>query len=70
MSMLWTSDEIAFATGGTASARFEISGVTFDSREVGRGDLFVAMPARLMTAISSSGPPLPRAPPERSCRGR
>jgi UDP-N-acetylmuramoyl-tripeptide--D-alanyl-D-alanine ligase len=44
MSMLWTSDEIAFATGGTASARFEVSGVTFDSREVGRGDLFVAMP--------------------------
>jgi len=41
---LWTSDEIAAATGGTASASFEITGVTFDSREVGPGDLFVAMP--------------------------
>jgi UDP-N-acetylmuramoyl-tripeptide--D-alanyl-D-alanine ligase len=40
---LWTSDEIAAATGGTASARFEVTGVTFDSREVGPGDLFVAM---------------------------
>ena len=44
MSALWTSDEIAAATGGTASARFEVTGVTFDSREVGPGDLFVAMP--------------------------
>jgi UDP-N-acetylmuramoyl-tripeptide--D-alanyl-D-alanine ligase len=41
---LWTSDEIVAATGGTASAAFEVSGVTFDSREVGPGDLFVAMP--------------------------
>jgi UDP-N-acetylmuramoyl-tripeptide--D-alanyl-D-alanine ligase len=41
---LWTSDEIAEATGGTASAPFEVTGVTFDSREVGPGDLFVAMP--------------------------
>lgn len=44
MSPLWTSDEIAAATGGTASAPFEVTGVTFDSREVGPGDLFVAMP--------------------------
>jgi UDP-N-acetylmuramoyl-tripeptide--D-alanyl-D-alanine ligase len=44
VSPLWTSDEIAQATGGTASAPFEVSGVTFDSREVGPGDLFVAMP--------------------------
>jgi len=44
MSLLWTSDEIAAATGGTASAPFEVTGVTFDSREVGPGDLFVAMP--------------------------
>ena len=44
MNALWTSDEIAAATGGTASARFEVTGVTFDSREVGPGDLFVAMP--------------------------
>jgi len=41
---LWTSAEIAAATGGTASAPFEVSGVTFDSREVAPGFLFVAMP--------------------------
>ena len=41
---LWTSDEIAAATGGTASAVFHVTGVTFDSREVQPGDLFVAMP--------------------------
>ena len=44
MSVLWTSEEIARATGGTASAAFEVTGVTFDSREVGAGDLFIAMP--------------------------
>jgi UDP-N-acetylmuramoyl-tripeptide--D-alanyl-D-alanine ligase len=44
VSALWTSDEIAAATGGTASVRFDVTGVTFDSREVGPGDLFVAMP--------------------------
>ncbi len=41
---LWTSHETAAATGGIASAPFEVTGVTFDSREVGPGDLFVAMP--------------------------
>jgi UDP-N-acetylmuramoyl-tripeptide--D-alanyl-D-alanine ligase len=41
---LWTSAEIADATGGTASADFSVAGVTFDSREVGPGDLFIAMP--------------------------
>ncbi|HUQ12784.1 MAG TPA: UDP-N-acetylmuramoyl-tripeptide--D-alanyl-D-alanine ligase, partial [Novosphingobium sp.] len=44
MSALWTSNEIAAATGGTPSAPFEVAGLTFDSREVGPGDLFVAMP--------------------------
>ena len=44
MTSLWTSDEIAAATGGTASETFEVTGVTFDSREVQAGDLFVAMP--------------------------
>jgi len=44
MSVLWTSDEIAAATGGAASEAFEVTGVTFDSREVQSGDLFVAMP--------------------------
>ncbi len=40
---LWTSAEIAAATGGAASAEFAVTGVAFDSREVGPGDLFVAM---------------------------
>jgi UDP-N-acetylmuramoyl-tripeptide--D-alanyl-D-alanine ligase len=40
---LWTSAEIAAATGGTASADFAVSGVAYDSREVGPGDLFVAL---------------------------
>ena len=44
MTPLWTSVEIEQATGGRASTEFEINGVTFDSREVGPGDLFVAMP--------------------------
>ena len=44
MKPLWTSAEIEAATGGTASAPFDVAGVTFDSREVGPGDLFVAMP--------------------------
>ena len=40
---LWTSAEIAAATGGTASGDFAVSGVAYDSREVGAGDLFVAL---------------------------
>ena len=44
MTPLWTSDEIAAATGGTASASFDVTGVTFDSREVEHGFLFIAMP--------------------------
>jgi UDP-N-acetylmuramoyl-tripeptide--D-alanyl-D-alanine ligase len=40
---LWSSDEIARATGGIATAEFLATGVTFDSREVGPGDLFVAL---------------------------
>jgi UDP-N-acetylmuramoyl-tripeptide--D-alanyl-D-alanine ligase len=43
MSVLWTSDEIASATGGTASAPFEATGITFDSREVEPGHLFIAL---------------------------
>ncbi|WP_010542858.1 UDP-N-acetylmuramoyl-tripeptide--D-alanyl-D-alanine ligase [Sphingomonas elodea] len=42
-SKLWTSDEIAAATDGTAAADFAVSGVAFDSREVGPGDLFLAL---------------------------
>ena len=44
MTPLWTSAEIAAATGGTVHGDFEATGVTFDSREVQPGDLFVAMP--------------------------
>ena len=40
---LWTSDAIARATGGTASAAFGVDDVTFDSREVIGGELFVAL---------------------------
>jgi UDP-N-acetylmuramoyl-tripeptide--D-alanyl-D-alanine ligase len=47
MTPLWTSTEIAEATGGTASADFAVTGVTFDSREVGPGDLFIAMPGTI-----------------------
>jgi UDP-N-acetylmuramoyl-tripeptide--D-alanyl-D-alanine ligase len=44
VSSLWTSEEIAAATGGVASATFAVDGVTFDSREIEPGHLFVAMP--------------------------
>ncbi|URW76922.1 UDP-N-acetylmuramoyl-tripeptide--D-alanyl-D-alanine ligase [Sphingomonas donggukensis] len=40
---LWTAEEIAAATDGTANAEFAATGITFDSREVGKGDLFVAL---------------------------
>ena len=43
MTALWTSQEIADATGGCAHGGFEASGVAFDSREVELGHLFVAM---------------------------
>ncbi len=43
MTALWTSAEIADATGGTASTDFEVSGVSFDSREVETGHLFIAL---------------------------
>jgi UDP-N-acetylmuramoyl-tripeptide--D-alanyl-D-alanine ligase len=45
MTALWTSDETVAATGGTLRGEpFGVSGVTFDSREVEHGHLFVAMP--------------------------
>jgi UDP-N-acetylmuramoyl-tripeptide--D-alanyl-D-alanine ligase len=40
---LWTSAEIAAAVSGTASTEFEARGVAFDSREIGPGDLFLAL---------------------------
>jgi len=45
VTALWSSDEILTATGGTLhGGPFEATGVTFDSREVEHGWLFVAMP--------------------------
>ena len=43
MSALWTSDEVARALGAAVAAPFEANGVTFDSRAVGKGDLFFAL---------------------------
>ena len=40
---LWTAAEIAAATGGQASADFQVSGVEIDSRDVREGDLFFAL---------------------------
>jgi UDP-N-acetylmuramoyl-tripeptide--D-alanyl-D-alanine ligase len=43
-SPLWTSDEIARATGGQArGAPFAVSGVSIDTRTLEPGDLFVAL---------------------------
>jgi UDP-N-acetylmuramoyl-tripeptide--D-alanyl-D-alanine ligase len=42
-SPLWTSAEIAAATGGAASEAFAVTGVSIDSRSVEAGDLFVAL---------------------------
>ena len=43
VSVLWTSVAIAEATGGEASSAFTATGVAFDSREIGPGDLFIAL---------------------------
>ncbi len=43
MSALWTAAEIAGATGGSVHGAFDANGVAFDSREVGEGDLFIAL---------------------------
>lgn len=40
---LWTSAEIADVAEGVAHRDFAVTGVTFDSREVGPGDLFIAL---------------------------
>jgi UDP-N-acetylmuramoyl-tripeptide--D-alanyl-D-alanine ligase len=40
---LWTHAELLAATGGSASGEFDAEGVAFDSREIGKGDLFFAM---------------------------
>src|SRR4028118_259657 len=43
MTPLWTSRDIAAATSGAASGDFAVTGVAFDSREIGPGDLFLAL---------------------------
>ncbi|WP_380873894.1 UDP-N-acetylmuramoyl-tripeptide--D-alanyl-D-alanine ligase [Sphingomonas sp. DBB INV C78] len=43
MRPLWTAFEIAAAVEGEVFGDFSANGVAFDSREVGPGDLFVAM---------------------------
>ena len=41
---LWTSDDITLATGGVATAPFEVTGtVSIDTRSLEPGDLFVAL---------------------------
>jgi UDP-N-acetylmuramoyl-tripeptide--D-alanyl-D-alanine ligase len=45
---LWSSAEIAAATGGIASAEFQAAGVEMDSRDVRPGDLFVALQGEAM----------------------
>ena len=40
---LWTSQEIARAIGGHATADFTVDGVSIDSRSIESGDLFVAL---------------------------
>jgi UDP-N-acetylmuramoyl-tripeptide--D-alanyl-D-alanine ligase len=45
VSALWTSDEIAKATGGTALSSFKATGLSIDSRSTKPGDLFVPLVA-------------------------
>jgi len=45
---LWTSAEIAAATGGAADGEFQVSGVEMDSRDVRSGDLFIALKGEAM----------------------
>lgn len=43
MSMLWTSDAAVAATGGKTSCDWSANGVSIDTRELEKGDLFVAL---------------------------
>ena len=42
---LWTAQEAAAATGGTATTDWEVNGVSIDTRTIAPGDLFVALTA-------------------------
>ncbi|MEY2882633.1 MAG: hypothetical protein RL490_357 [Pseudomonadota bacterium] len=48
MTALWTAADIAAATGGTLHGDFRAEGVSFDSREIIGGELFVAMQGEAM----------------------
>lgn len=43
MTPLWTAFDIAAATDGEVHGDFQATGVAFDSREIGSGDLFIAL---------------------------
>jgi UDP-N-acetylmuramoyl-tripeptide--D-alanyl-D-alanine ligase len=43
MTSLWNAKELVLAIGGQLQGDFECSGVAFDSREIGAGDLFFAL---------------------------
>ncbi|MAK60481.1 MAG: UDP-N-acetylmuramoyl-tripeptide--D-alanyl-D-alanine ligase [Ponticaulis sp.] len=40
---LWTSEEAASATGGRAEGRWQVNGISIDTRSLQKGDLFVAL---------------------------
>ncbi len=40
---LWSSKEIAAATGGRVTSGFQVSGLSIDTRSIQKGDLFVAL---------------------------
>lgn len=43
MRALWTHEELLTATGGVGSQPFDAEGIAFDSREIGKDDLFLAL---------------------------
>lgn len=43
MTVLWTSEDAAQATGGRATQPFAVSGISIDTRSIRPGDLFVAL---------------------------
>lgn len=43
MSVLWTSADAARATDGTATAPFEATGLSIDTRSISPGDMFIAL---------------------------
>ena len=43
---LWTSADIEAATGGKATAAFDVTGISIDTRSLQAGELFVALKGR------------------------